>query len=93
MRSPCNVHYPGGLCVPQLELSVSERLSPLVPHENADLLNVTIRLLLNLSFDAKHRAQMVNVGLLPKLVNLICEAGRGRGLVCWAWGRVVGPSS
>ena len=64
-------------CLEQLELSVSERLSPLVPHEHADLLNVTIRLLLNLSFDAKHRAQMVNVGLLPKLVNLIRELRGG----------------
>ena len=69
---------------------MSERLSPLVPHETADLLNVTVRLLLNLSFDAKHRAQMVNVGLLPKLVNLIRKARRGSllaSLICmWLCG-------
>ena len=75
----------------QLELSVSERLSPLVPHENADLLNVTIRLLLNLSFDATHRAQMVNVGLLPTLVNLIRKAGRGLGSGLLAAGEGCGP--
>ena len=47
------------------------KLVKLVPHEQEDLLNITLRLLLNLSFDSAVRSQMIKSGLLPKLVNLL----------------------
>lgn len=53
------------------ELDTVERLSRLVPCEHEDLLNLTLRLLLNLSFDSGLRAKMVEVGLLPKLTALL----------------------
>lgn len=46
-------------------------LARLVPHEQEDLLNITLRLLLNLSFDSIVRSQIIKAGLLPKLVNLL----------------------
>lgn len=48
-----------------------ERLAHLVPCDHEDLLNLTLRLLLNLSFDSGLRAKMVEVGLLPKLTGLL----------------------
>lgn len=48
-----------------------ERLARLLPCDHEDLLNLTLRLLLNLSFDAGLRAKMVEVGLLPKLTALL----------------------
>lgn len=42
-----------------------------MPCEHEDLLNVTLRLLLNLSFDTILRSKMVQVGLLPKLASLL----------------------
>ncbi|XP_072297880.1 kinesin-associated protein 3-like [Eucyclogobius newberryi] len=53
------------------ELDTVERLSRHVPSEHEDLLNLTLRLLLNLSFDAGLRGKMVLVGLLPKLTALL----------------------
>lgn len=53
------------------ELDTVEKLSRLVPCEHEDLLNLTLRLLLNLSFDSGLRAKMVEVGLLPKLTALL----------------------
>lgn len=53
------------------ELDTVERLARLVPCEHEDLLNLTLRLLLNLSFDSGLRAKMVEVGLLPKLTALL----------------------
>ncbi|CAF1046604.1 unnamed protein product [Adineta ricciae] len=47
------------------------KLARLIPCPQADLLNITLRLLLNLSFDRDIRAQIVRIGLLPKLVDLI----------------------
>lgn len=55
------------------DLNIVEKVSRLVSTDNSDLLNVTIRLLLNLSFDAGLRAKMIKVGLLPKLVSLMSE--------------------
>uniref|UniRef100_A0A3B5LID9 Uncharacterized protein n=1 Tax=Xiphophorus couchianus TaxID=32473 RepID=A0A3B5LID9_9TELE len=55
----------------QAELDTVERLARLVPCEHEDLLNLTLRLLLNLSFDSGLRAKMVEVGLLPKLTSLL----------------------
>lgn len=34
-------------------------------------MNITLRLLLNLSFDSVTRAQIIKAGLLPKLVDLL----------------------
>ncbi|XP_069571991.1 kinesin-associated protein 3-like isoform X1 [Brachyistius frenatus] len=53
------------------EVDTVERLSRLVPCEHEDLLNLTLRLLLNLSFDSGLRGKMVEVGLLPKLTALL----------------------
>ncbi|XP_050693390.1 kinesin-associated protein 3-like isoform X3 [Eriocheir sinensis] len=55
------------------DLNIVEKVSRLVSTDNSDLLNVTIRLLLNLSFDAGLRAKMIKVGLLPKLVSHMSE--------------------
>ena len=52
--------------------NVVEKLAPLLSNaENFDLVNATVRLLLNLSFDPEVRARMIKVGLLPKLVLLM----------------------
>lgn len=53
------------------ELDTVERLARLVPCDHEDLLNLTLRLLLNLSFDSGLRAKMVEAGLLPKLAALL----------------------
>ncbi|TMS10154.1 kinesin-associated protein 3 isoform X1 [Larimichthys crocea] len=53
------------------EVDTVERLAHLVPCDHDDLLNLTLRLLLNLSFDSGLRAKMVEVGLLPKLTALL----------------------
>ncbi|XP_053185293.1 kinesin-associated protein 3-like isoform X2 [Scomber japonicus] len=53
------------------EVDTVEQLARLVPCEHEDLLNLTLRLLLNLSFDSGLRAKMVEVGLLPKLTALL----------------------
>uniref|UniRef100_A0A4W6E8F3 Kinesin-associated protein 3b n=1 Tax=Lates calcarifer TaxID=8187 RepID=A0A4W6E8F3_LATCA len=53
------------------EVDTVERLARLVPCDHEDLLNLTLRLLLNLSFDSGLRAKMVEVGLLPKLTDLL----------------------
>lgn len=47
------------------------KVARLIPCPQPDLLNITLRLLLNLSFDRDIRAQIVRIGLLPKLVDLI----------------------
>lgn len=47
------------------------KIAKLVPCPQPDLLNITLRLLLNLSFDRDIRSQIVRIGLLPKLVDLI----------------------
>lgn len=59
------------LCTLQAEVDTVERLVRLVPCDHEDLLNLTLRLLLNLSFDSGLRAKMVEVGLLPKLCALL----------------------
>ncbi|KAI7809138.1 kinesin-associated protein 3 [Triplophysa rosa] len=53
------------------EMDTVEKLALLVPCEHEDLLNVTLRLLHNLSFDTGLRTKMVQVGLLPKLTALL----------------------
>uniref|UniRef100_A0A0L8IB51 Kinesin-associated protein 3 n=1 Tax=Octopus bimaculoides TaxID=37653 RepID=A0A0L8IB51_OCTBM len=60
----------GALCM-TAEHCIIERLAPLVPCDNEDLLNITLRLLKNLSFDSEQRSKMIKFGLLPKLVSLL----------------------
>ena len=60
----------------QADLNIVEKLTKLLPSDVEDLTNVTIRLLLNLSFDGHLRAKMVKTGLLPKLVALISKFHR-----------------
>lgn len=55
----------------QVEMDIVEKLVKMVPCEHEDLLNITLRLLLNLSFDTSLRNKMVQVGLLPKLTALL----------------------
>lgn len=47
------------------------RLVQFVPGQNQDLLDSTLRLLLNLSFDSELRTHMVQAGLIPKLTSLL----------------------
>ncbi|XP_018420217.1 PREDICTED: kinesin-associated protein 3 isoform X2 [Nanorana parkeri] len=53
------------------EMDIIEKLGKMVPCEHEDLLNITLRLLLNLSFDTGLRNKMVQAGLLPKLTILL----------------------
>jgi len=55
----------------QSEAGVIDKLYKLVPCENEDLLNITLRLLLNLSFDADVRNKMIKVGMMPRLVGIL----------------------
>ena len=48
----------------------------------SDLTNATVRLLLNLSFDSDLRNQMVKVGMLPKLVQLMADAKQQNPICC-----------
>ncbi|XP_028823720.1 kinesin-associated protein 3a [Denticeps clupeoides] len=64
------------------EVDTVERLSRLVPCEHEDLLNVTLRLLLNLSFDTGLRSRMVQVGLLPKLTQLLGDESHRQIAMC-----------
>lgn len=52
-------------------MDIVEKLVKMIPCEHEDLLNITLRLLLNLSFDTGLRNKMVQVGLLPKLTALL----------------------
>lgn len=55
----------------QSEAGIVEKLYKLVPCENEDLLNITLRLLLNLSFDTDVQNKMIKVGMLPRLVSIL----------------------
>lgn len=48
---------------------IVEKLSVLLDSPNADLVNVTLKLLFNLTFDTKLRNKMIKIGLLPKIIN------------------------
>jgi len=64
-------------------MDIVEKLVKMVPCEHEDLLNITLRLLLNLSFDTSLRNKMVQVGLLPKLTALLgmeISAGSSRAV-------------
>lgn len=56
---------------PQAETAAVEKLAQLLPCQDPELLSTSLRLLLNLSFDASLRAQMVQAGLVPKLSSLL----------------------
>ncbi|CAF1217055.1 unnamed protein product [Rotaria sordida] len=56
------------------------KVARLIPCPQADLLNIILRLLLNLSFDRDIRAQIIRIGLLPKLVDLIDD--ENQRLIC-----------
>ncbi|KAG7276181.1 hypothetical protein CRUP_030605 [Coryphaenoides rupestris] len=58
----------------QAEVDTVQRLARFVPCDHEDLLNLTLRLLLNLSFDSGLRTKMVEAGLLPKLTSLLGDA-------------------
>ena len=55
----------------QSEANIVENLAKIVPCDHEDLLNITLRLVLNLSFDKGLRSKMVKCGMLPKLVGLL----------------------
>ena len=56
----------------QKQENVVAKLAVLVAEcKNEDLLNLTLRLLLNLSFDAEMRQMIAKCGMLPSLVQLI----------------------
>lgn len=65
-----------------------EKLTCLVPCEHKNLMNVTLRLLHNLSFDMGLRGKMVHVGLLPKLTDLL-----GNSLLTFILMRLDHPST
>ncbi|KOB76892.1 putative kinesin-associated protein [Operophtera brumata] len=52
---------------------VIEKLAPLLDSSNADLVNVTLKLLFNLTFDTKLRNKMIKIGLLPKLIQFTSD--------------------
>lgn len=56
------------------ELDVVPKLGSFVPHENTELQAASLRLLLNLSFHPAMRRRMVDVGLVPRLADLLREA-------------------
>jgi Kinesin-associated protein (KAP) len=55
------------------ELMIVDKLPMLLHSSHPDLIQVTLKLLYNLSFDGKLRARMVRVGILPKLVTFLSD--------------------
>ncbi|KPI93857.1 PREDICTED: kinesin-associated protein 3 [Papilio xuthus] len=53
--------------------SIIEKLAPLLDSSNADLVNVTLKLLFNLTFDTKLRNKMIKVNLLPKFIQFTSD--------------------
>ena len=68
-----NVKFHMSCILPYFQVSydIVSKLAKLVPCEQEDLLNIVLRLLLNLSFDNDMRAGMIKTGMLPKLVALL----------------------
>ncbi|XP_053694535.1 kinesin-associated protein 3 isoform X2 [Sabethes cyaneus] len=54
------------------ELNIVDKLPRLLQSQK-DLVQVTLKLLFNLSFDARLRAKMIRVGFLPKLVTFLSD--------------------
>ena len=66
------------------ESNIMTKLSTFIPNTNDDLLNITLRLILNLTFDTDLRDKAVKSGLVPKLVNLMpLENHRWVSLAKW----------
>ncbi|KAK6313764.1 hypothetical protein J4Q44_G00152230 [Coregonus suidteri] len=59
-----------------------EKLARLLACDHEDLLNTTLRLLLNLSFDTGLRRQMVQTGLIPKLSLMLADESQGQLCMC-----------
>ncbi|XP_026487727.1 kinesin-associated protein 3 [Vanessa tameamea] len=52
---------------------IIEKLAPLLDSPNADLVNVTLKLLFNLTFDTKLRNKMIKINLLPKFIQFTSD--------------------
>ncbi|XP_052756860.1 kinesin-associated protein 3 [Galleria mellonella] len=52
---------------------IVEKIAPLLDSPNADLVNVTLKLLFNLTFDTKLRNKMIKIGLLPKFIQFTSD--------------------
>ncbi|KAL0849134.1 hypothetical protein ABMA28_013483 [Loxostege sticticalis] len=52
---------------------IIEKLAPLLDSPNADLVNVSLKLLFNLTFDTKLRNKMIKLGLLPKFIQFTSD--------------------
>ncbi|XP_041972064.1 kinesin-associated protein 3 [Aricia agestis] len=52
---------------------IIDKLSPLLDSANPDLVNVTLKLLFNLSFDTKLRNKMIKNNLLPKFIQFTSD--------------------
>lgn len=57
----------------QAEENIIDKLPRLLQNSNTDLVSSTLKLLFNLSFDAKLRARMIRVGMLPKWIKLLSQ--------------------
>ncbi|XP_055375218.1 kinesin-associated protein 3 isoform X2 [Condylostylus longicornis] len=55
------------------ELNIIDKLPRLLNSGHADLVQVTLKLIFNLSFDGKIRSKMVRAGYLPKLVAFLSD--------------------
>ncbi|XP_059618784.1 kinesin-associated protein 3 isoform X2 [Phlebotomus argentipes] len=55
------------------ELNVVEKLPRLLQSSHPDLIQVTLKLIFNLSFDGALRGKMIRVGFLPKLVTFLSD--------------------
>lgn len=54
-------------------LDIVSKFPRLLQSSETELLNVTLRLIFNLSFDASMRSQMIRIGLLPKMVTFLSD--------------------
>lgn len=54
-------------------LDIVSKFSRLLQSSDNELLHVLLRLIFNLSFDASMRSQMIQVGLLPKMVTFLSD--------------------
>lgn len=52
---------------------IIEKIAPLLDSSNADLVNVSLKLLFNLTFDTKLRNKMIKIGLLPKFIQFTSD--------------------
>ncbi|XP_055711983.1 kinesin-associated protein 3 [Phlebotomus papatasi] len=55
------------------EMNVVEKLPRLLQSTHPDLIQVTLKLIFNLSFDGPLRGKMIRVGFLPKLVTFLSD--------------------